>query len=434
MPETERPPGTGRLGLCRAAGRRMGMNFEAQLDKYAELVVRAGLNVQQGQEVLIEADLEAAPLVRLAAKHAWAAGAKSVTVMWSDEATTRLEYENAGMPVFQQTPAWRALLENGLAERGGALLSITSGAPYAMAGIDPAKRAERRKASYRDCHAFYKGMDTGKVAWSIVGAASPKWAKAVFPQLPQQEAVQALWQAIFKAARADGPNPIAAWREHQKSFRTRIDWLNEQQFTALHYQNSIGTNITVGLPENHVWCGGGNELTDGRWQFCNMPTEEVYTSPDKDRVDGTVHSAMPLNHGGSLIDDFSITFQNGRVTNFSAAKGYDALKAILETDEGAKHLGECALIPASSPISRMGILFYSTLFDENASCHFALGKGFGDAIRGGRGMSEKELEQHGINRSATHVDFMLGTPDLSITGIKADGTQVPVFQNGNWAF
>ena len=209
------------------------MNFEAQLDKYAELVVRAGLNVQQGQEVLIEADLEAAPLVRLAAKHAWAAGAKSVTVMWNDEATTRLEYENAGMEVFQQTPAWRAVLENGMAERGGALLSITSGDPYAMAGINPTLRAERRKAAYRDCHAFYLGMETGRVAWSIVGAASPKWAKAVFPQLPQEEAVQALWQAIFKAARADGPDPVAAWREHQKSFRTRAAWLNGQQFSAL---------------------------------------------------------------------------------------------------------------------------------------------------------------------------------------------------------
>ena len=303
-----------------------------------------------------------------------------------------------------------------------------------MAGINPTLRAERRKAAYRDCHAFYLGMETGRVAWSIVGAASPKWAKAVFPHLPQEEAVQALWQAIFKAARADGPDPVAAWREHQKSFRTRAAWLNGQQFSALHYKNSAGTDITVGLPKNHVWCGGGNELADGRWQFCNMPTEEIYTSPDKDRVDGTVHSAMPLNHGGSLIDDFSITFQNGRVTSFSAAKGYDALKAIIETDEGARHLGECALIPAASPISRMGILFYSTLFDENASCHFALGKGFGDAIRGGREMSEEELEQHGVNRSATHVDFMLGTPDLSITGIKADGTQVPVFQNGNWAF
>ncbi len=410
------------------------MNFEAQLDQYAQLVVRAGLDVQKGQEVLIEADLEAAPFVRLCAKHAWAAGAGSVTVLWSDEAITRTEYENAGIEVFQKTPAWRVALENGLAERGGALLSVTSGDPYAMAGIDPTLRAERRKAGYRDCHAFYAGMETGKVAWSIVGAASPKWAKAVFPDLPQEEAVQALWQAIFKAARADGPDPIAAWREHQKSFRARANWLNEQQFTALHYQNSIGTDITVGLPKNHVWGGGGSELADGRWQFCNMPTEEIYTSPDKDNVNGTVHSAMPLNHGGSLIDDFSITFQNGRVTDFSAAKGYDALKAIIDTDEGAKHLGECALIPVDSPISRMGVLFYSTLFDENASCHFALGKGFGDSIQGGREMSEEELEQHGINRSATHVDFMLGTADLSITGIKADGTQVPVFQNGNWAF
>ena len=173
----------------------------------------------------------------------------------------------------------RQVLENGLAERGGALLSITSGDPYAMAGINPTLRAERRKAAYRDCHAFYLGMETGRVAWSIVGAASPKWAKAVFPHLPQEEAVQALWQAIFKAARADGPDPVAAWREHQKSFRTRAAWLNGQQFSALHYKNSAGTDITVGLPKNHVWCGGGNELADGRWQFCNMPTCLLYTSP-----------------------------------------------------------------------------------------------------------------------------------------------------------
>ena len=400
------------------------MTFAEKLERYAELAVKAGLDLQPGQELMIEAQLEAAPFVRRVAAQAWQAGAKDVTVYWADEDLTRMRYLNGRPELFSQCPDWRALQLNGLAERGGAFLSIRSGDPAALAGVDPARVAAAGKASHAACAPFYDGMHENKVPWCIVGVPSPRWAKAVFPSLPEDEAMAQLWEAIFKTVRADTPDPVAAWRRHKESFAARIQWLNSHAFAQLHYHNGRGTDITIGLPEGVTWGGGGGELADGRWWFPNMPTEEILTAPHRDKADGTVHSSMPLNHQGSLIDDFWLTFKDGRVTDFGAAKGYDALKAILDTDEGARHLGECALVPVSSPISRLGILFYNTLYDENASCHFAVGRA---ATADGRPVE-------GLNDSATHVDFMLGTDDLSIDGITADGTAVPVFRGGEWAF
>lgn len=407
------------------------MDFTTKLQQYARLAIRAGLDVQKGQGVVIEAALEAAPFVRAAAKEAWEAGARDVTVLWTDEELTRLRYQSAEPSLFDTVADWKVALYNGLAARGDAFLSVRSGDPAALAGVDPARVAAAGKATHTACEPFYNGMHENKVPWCIVGAASPRWAKAVFPDLPEQEAMDRLWDAIFQTVRADTPDPIAAWEQHRRSFEKRTAWLNAQKFTQLHYHNNIGTDITIGLPDGVQWGGGGGMLTDGRWWFPNMPTEEIFTAPHREKVNGTVHSAMPLNHQGSLIDDFSLTFKDGVVTDFAAAKGYDALKAILETDEGARHLGEVALVPVESPISRLGILFYNTLYDENASCHFAVGNAAVAELP--EGITREQMTAWGLNESATHVDFMLGTPDLSITGTRPDGAEVPVFVNGNWA-
>lgn len=410
------------------------MDFNTKLQNYAELVVKSGLNLQKGQELLIYAPISAAPFVRLVTEKAYQAGAKLVTFDWADEALSKMKYTHCDMDVFENVPEWYALMDNSIAERGGAILSITSSDPNALKGIDPKKITAWRKAEYKACKPFYDGMDMGRNVWCIVGVPSAGWAKAVFPDCGEDEAVEKLWEAIFHTVRVDQADPIAAWAEHKRSFAERTRILNEKQFDTLTYHNSTGTDITIGLPENHVWAGGGDLTVGGTYFFPNMPTEEIFCSPHRDRVNGTVHSSMPLNYSGSVIDDFSLTFRDGVIVDYSAAEGYDVLKSIIETDEGSTRLGEVALVPKKSPISEMGLLFLNTLYDENASCHFAIGIGFPECLQGGRDMTEEEFAARGINVSAAHVDFMLGTDDLSIVGRQKDGTEFVLFRDGNWAF
>lgn len=410
------------------------MTLNENLQRYAHLIVHAGCNLQPDQALFISAQIEARALVYLVAKEAYAAGAREVTVQWGDETLTRLRYENAPMDVFEMCPEWIASLLNGEAERGAAILNIVSSDPQAMLGVDPKKMIASVVVQNKACKAFRDGMDFGRNVWCIVGASSPKWAKHVFPNLPETEAVEKLWNAIFHTIYLNTPDPVAAWEEHRRSFEARGKWLNEHQFDRLHYQNSLGTDITLGLPAHHIWHGGGAETVGGTRFFPNMPTEEIYCSPDFRRTEGTVVSSKPLNHGGRLLENFSITFHEGRVVDCKAEKGEDMLRGIINTDEGSKMLGECALVPYESPISQAGVLFYNTLYDENASCHLALGMGFPECLEGGLEMDKESLKTAGVNDSSQHVDFMLGTSDLSITGITKDGREVPVFRNGNWAF
>ena len=410
------------------------MVSQKMLAKYAELIVRSGINIQKGQILCISAPVSCAELARLAAESAYKAGAKEVVLRWSDERISRLKYDYAPMSQFEAVPEWFSAFNNGYAREDAGFLSIDSSNPDAFAGVDPKKPAAWVKAAHAACKEFYDGMDMGRNTWCIAAAPSPEWAVKIFPDLPETEAMEKLWEAIFRATRTDAPDPSAAWDAHRRSFQRRIDYLNQMQFDRLHYRNSLGTDITIGLPAGHCWAGGGAETRDGVYYFPNMPTEEIFCSPDKDRADGTVFSALPLNYNGSLIDRFSLTFQNGRIIDFSAETGYDTLKALIETDEGSRHLGEVALIPKSSPIAEMGILFYNTLFDENAACHFAIGKAFAECLQGGLEMDDAEQAAHGLNDSAAHVDFMLGTPDLSITGITKNGEKIALFRDGNWAF
>jgi len=409
------------------------MSLNDKLRAYAKLLIETGCALRPGQEVLLTAPVEAAAFARMVVEAAWAAGAGAVTVEWTDDAISRQHYLHAPMSAFETVPDWKALQRNGAAARGAAILSLEGDDPDGMAGIDPARFTAWARASHRDCKAFYDGMDLGRNVWCIAGAATPAWARKVFPGLDQDRAVEKLWEAILSTARADGPDPAKAWADHSAAFQRRVELLNARQFDALRYTAQNGTDFTVGLNKGHIWAGGGSETVDGTWFFPNMPTEEIFTSPDRDRADGIVWSALPLNYNGSLIEEFWVKFEHGAAVACGAKAGADLLQSILDVDDGAKHLGEVALVPHASPIAQSGILFYSTLYDENAACHLALGKGFPECVEGGLDMDEKALAEHHINLSATHVDFMIGTADLSIDGILPDGTAVPVFRAGNWA-
>lgn len=404
------------------------------LEKYAELIIKQGVNLQKGQELMIDASIDSYQLVRLLTKKAYEVGAKDVIVNYRDEEVTRLRYENCDQEHFERVPSYIKELKNEYASRHVALVSIESDNPENLKNVDPLKIQTWSKAVRQACKPFYDALDLGINRWCIVGAPSVGWANKVFPEMSNQEAVEALWKAIFKVTRCESDDPIEAWNEHRRSFESRIQILNEKKIKTLHYHNQLGTDLTIGLNPDYIFAGGGSYTTDGIYSFPNIPTEEIFTSPDFHQVNGTVYSALPLHYQGHIIDEFSMTFENGRIVDYHAKVGEDVLKSIIETDEGSHYLGEVALVPYDSPIRQLGLIFYNTLFDENASCHLAIGKGFGECIQNGLTMNKEELYQHGINDSLTHVDFMIGTKDLSIEATLEDGSTFVIFKDGNFAF
>ncbi len=414
--------------------RRALEGLSDQIARYAELIVRKGAAVRPGQEVVVQAPVERADFVRLLVERAYAAGAGHVTVIWVDDAITRLEYENVELSYFQHTPDWKIAQLNGLAEAGAAFIFLEGSDPLALNGIDPAKPAAAAKARNEECRSFRDGMDYGHNVWTIAGVPVKAWAKKVFEDVPDDEAIYRLWIAILETSRADGEDPQQEWETHNAAFEKNKRFLNENAFDRLHYQSKNGTDLTIGLREGHIWEGGASQARDGAVFFPNIPTEEVFTTPDCTRADGVVHSALPLVHSGQVVRDFWLRFENGAVVDYDAVQGKEVLRHILETDKNAVRLGECALISKNTPIRETKILFYDTLYDENASCHLALGMGFPECIEGGLEMSKEELLASGVNQSATHVDFMIGTDDLSVTGIKPDGEEVPIFLNGQWVW
>ena len=407
--------------------------LEERLERYAELLVVKGCALQEGQELLVRSPLEVAAFTRKVVASAYAHGAKLVSVQWGDQATERLAYDHAPQEVFDTMPEWAALRNNSAARNGAAVLTILSDDPQIMKGVDQRKVMARVVAAHRQCKEFYDALDRGRCAWCIAGAASPAWATQVFPELGAEEAVAALWEAILDTSRVTD-DPCAAWDEHRASFEERKAWLNAQGLTQLHYTASNGTDLTVGLIEGSHWEGGGQEGADGRYFFPNIPTEEIFTSPQRLGTSGVVHSALPLIYNGSPVEDFWIRFEEGRAAEWDARVGKEVLGGIIQTDEGSCYLGEVALVPFDSPIRNTGTLFLETLYDENASCHLALGKGFPEVLEGGYELTDEQLLEAGLNESAAHVDFMVGTADLNIDGLRADGSVVPVFRNGNWAF
>ena len=408
--------------------------LEPKIDRYARLIVRTGVNVRPGQEMVVQAPAETYEFVRLLVKHGYEAGAGHVTVIWNDDVVTRLTYENVETAYFETTPEWQRVQLESLAEMGACFVFVEGTDPESLRAIDPVKPMTASRARNTQCPAFRRGLDFNINPWCIAGAPVSAWATHVFPNVPVEVARYRLWSAILATARADGDDPESDWELHNATFEKNLRFLNERHFTALRYKADNGTDLTVGLTDRHLWAGGCGETPDGHPFFPNIPMEEVFTSPDCERADGIVYSAMPLVHHGNKVDRFWLRFEGGRVVDYDAVVGKDVLKSILDVDEGARRLGEVALISKNTPIRESELLFYDTLYDENASCHLALGIGFAECYEGGYEMTTEQLRERGVNTSSTHVDFMIGTDDLDITGICADGTEVPVFVNGQWSW
>ncbi|PZM63097.1 aminopeptidase [Paenibacillus dendritiformis] len=406
--------------------------FEQNLKKYANLIVKVGVNVQPGQEVYVSASTEVAPLARLVAREAYEAGASNVHVDWIDEELSRLKYEKAADEMFTEYPEYEALKRNTFVDKRAAFIAIVSSNPDLLKGIDPKRIGSFQKASGQALDHYRRAVQSDKVSWTVVGAASADWAAKVFPDAGREEAVEKLWDAIFASVRLHADDPVQAWEEHNATLHKKVDILNGHHFHKLHYR-APGTDLTIELPDKHLWVGAGSTNEKEIPFMANMPTEEVFTVPQKEGVNGYVSSTKPLSYGGNLIDNFKLTFENGRIVQVEAEQGQEILQHLVDTDEGSHYLGEVALVPHHSPISESNILFYNTLFDENASNHLAIGSGYAFNIVGGKKMSREELDANGVNNSITHVDFMIGSAEMDIDGILKDGTVVPVFRNGNWA-
>ena len=408
-------------------------NFNENLKKYARLIAETGVNVQDNHTVVLQISVAQAPLARLITEEAYRLGAAEVIVQWSDETIQREFLAHAATDRIENVPQYKIDQTDDWIAKGASRISVVSSNPDALAGVDAQRVAAFQAANGKALVNLRKATQANKVSWTVVAAASEGWAAKVFPELAtSEEQVDALWNEIFKTTRIYEENPVIAWNIHDKKLQEKAAELNEQQFTALHY-TAPGTDLTIGLPKNHLWEGAGSYNARGEEFMANMPTEEVFTAPDSRRVDGYVSSTKPLSYAGTIISGMKFTFKDGKVVDFSAEQGEQALKNLLAIDEGAKHLGEVALVPDPSPISQSGLIFYNTLFDENASNHLAFGSAYAFNLQGGTEMSEEELAEAGLNRSQTHVDFMVGSDKMNIDGIKEDGTIVPVFRNGDWA-
>lgn len=411
------------------------MSFSEQMREYARLTVRQGVCVSEGIYVMIQCPVIAADFGRMVMEEAFACGAKDVIMVWNDDPCARTRYLHAPLSEFETVPAWRAEQRNYYAREGTVSINIIAEDPEAFAGVPGDKLTAGALAARKAFKEFYDKIDAGELRWTIVAYPCAAWARKVFPDAPTDaQAIRRLWDAIFKTVRITRGDTVSKWEKHDRLLKRRAKKLNAFAFTALEYKNSIGTDFRVGLPEHHIWYGGSETSKDGHVYFPNMPTEEIFTMPHCMQAEGTVVSAMPLSYQGTLIENFSLTFREGRVVEHHAERGEDALTRLLDTDEGSRRLGEVALIPYDSPIRKLGILFLNTLFDENASCHFALGSCYSNTVAGGELLSEEDLYEKGGNHSANHVDFMVGTADLSVIGITKDGDRVTVFENGNFVF
>ncbi len=403
-----------------------------KLDRLGEVAVRVGLGLKEGQELVMTASLDALPLVRRITEHAYKAGASLVTTLFSDEEATLMRFRHARDGSFDVASGW---LYDGMAsafKNGAARLAIAGENPSLLAGQDPDKvsRANRaRSAAYTPALELIAGFD---INWTIASYASPAWARAVFPNEPEEVAVAKLWDAIFAASRVDLVDPVAAWAEHNKALHARTKLLNDKRYSALRFVGP-GTDLTVGLADDHAWEGGASTAKNGIVCNPNIPSEEVFTTPHKDRVSGHVTSTKPLSYQGTLIEDIAVRFEDGRIVESTARTGAEVLAKVLDTDAGARRLGEVALVPHSSPISASGLLFYNTLFDENAACHIALGQAYAKCIRGGDTMSPEQLAAKGANKSLIHIDWMIGSSHIDIDGIAADGRAEPIMRRGEWA-
>ena len=409
------------------------MLTKKQMDSYAELAVRVGANMQKNQEVVIRCDVQCKDFAHLIAQKAYEFGAKRVHIQWKDEVLDRISMLNADTESLCEVPDIALPAQNKyFIEKKVCLIAISAEDPNKYKGCDPDKISAAQLARLKVEKERMEATMSNYLRWTIVSIPTTAWASQVFPNLDPQKAVDKMWEAIAHIMRLDTPDPTAAWREHIATLHRRAYFLNAHNFEYIHMRNSRGTDLTVGLATDHMWIAAEEEGQDGVPFTANMPTEEIFTAPHNRKINGTVVNALPLVNNGSVIDNFSITFKDGKVVDYKAEVGYDALKSILTADEGVLSLGEIALIGKRSPIAESGILFYNTLFDENASCHLAFGASYPTTVKCGNSLTAEELSARGMNSSIQHVDFMVGTKDIDIDGIGYDGTVVPLFRDGEW--
>src|SRR5580698_2686503 len=405
--------------------------FDEKLDRLAQVAVHIGLGLREGQELVMSAPIEALPLVRRITDHAYRAGALLVTTFYGDDPCVLSRFRQAPDASFDYAPQW---MQDGIARAfrdGAARLAIAGANPALLAKQDPAKVARANVAASKAGKPAMELITRHEINWTIVACATPEWAKLVFPGEPEHVAIAKLWEAIFVASRITVNDPVQEWREHGARLKKRMEMLNAKRFYALHFKGS-GTDLTVGLADDHLWAGGGTTAGNGVYCQPNIPTEECFTTPHKDRVNGTVRASKPLSHQGTLIENIAVRFEDGRIVEAIATAGEDVLNRLMSTDDGARRLGEVALVPHSSPIAQSGVLFWSTLFDENAASHIALGQAYSTCIINGEKMDTEQLAALGANTSLIHVDWMIGSGEMDVDGVAADGSVEPLMRKGEW--
>ena len=404
------------------------------LIKYASLAVNIGVNIQKDNILVISSPIETAEFARLITEEAYKSGAKDVIVHYGDQKLTKIKLENSSLETISNIPEWQAESYNYYARQEACFISISASDPDGLKGVPVEKIGASQKARTSALKEYFDNSMSNKCRWCVLSVPTLSWAKKVFPKVSDDEAMESLWDVIFKTVRVDTENPVNAWKKHNAYLEEKIKFMNNNNFKSVHLKSANGTDLNIELPEGHIWAGGSEGDVNGIPFNANIPTEEVFTLPKKTGVNGIVYSSKPLSYGGNLIDNFSITFKDGKAIDFTAETGYDVLKQMLESDEGAKYLGEVAFVPYNSPISNSKLIFFNTLFDENAACHLAFGRAYESCVKDADKYSEEELEKIGVNNSVIHVDFMIGTSDLEITGINKNGETIQIFYNGNWAF
>lgn len=404
------------------------------LIKYASLAVNIGVNIQKDNILVISSPIETAEFARLITEEAYKSGAKDVIVHYGDQKLTKIKLENSSLETISNIPEWQAESYNYYARQEACFISISASDPDGLKGVPVEKIGASQKARTSALKEYFDNSMSNKCRWCVLSVPTLSWAKKVFPKVSDDEAMESLWDVIFKTVRVDTENPVNAWKKHNAYLEEKIKFMNNNNFKSVHLKSANGTDLNIELPEGHIWAGGSEGDVNGIPFNANIPTEEVFTLPKKTGVNGIVYSSKPLSYGGNLIDNFSITFKDGKAIDFTAETGYDVLKQMLESDEGAKYLGEVAFVPYNSPISNSKLIFFNTLFDENAACHLAFGRAYESCVKDADKYSEEELEKIGVNNSVIHVDFMIGTSDLEITGINKNGEVIQIFSNGNWAF
>ncbi|HTV08735.1 MAG TPA: aminopeptidase [Candidatus Aquilonibacter sp.] len=409
------------------------LTFEQKLDRLAEVAVRVGVNLREGQELVLTAPTDALPLVRRITEQAYKAGAKSVIAFYADDTTTLARFKYAPDASFDYAPEW---YYNAIAQSfksGAARMGITGANPALLSGQDPQKVSRANVAVSKAYKPAMELITRHEINWTIIAAATPAWAALVFPGEPEELAMGKLWDAIFRTSRITADDPVADWKRHGENLKRRVDMLNAKRYHSLHFFTPDGaTDLTVGLADQHLWAGGGTTAGNGIYCQPNIPTEECFTTPHKDRVSGVVAASKPLSHLGTLIENIRCRFEEGRIVEVTATQGEEAIRKLIATDDGARRLGEVALVPHNSPIAQSGVLFWNTLFDENAASHIALGQAYSTCLINGESMSNEELAALGANESLIHVDWMIGGPTMNIDGVSASGTAEPLMRHGDW--